>query len=346
MPDGFDNTAQPGGQFAFLPAAGDAWKQEVASRLDRYRTRRKRSAPEASMRLNFDPLAPIETSEPEAIPLQAPPMAQDGTSRMRRGHVPAALRNLPPEPGLGEQDAPEETLPSVGESQAVVAHEASGSERQDNVLQFPRSALNPVFCEELAEPVQLKPRILDVPEELAMQPVAIVDLGLMPMHDLAPDELELELPLPVAPLESRALASLVDALIVLCGGGLFLGLLGRWGIQLSVSKLGIGMAIGSTLLFWMIYQYLFMVYSGGTPGMQATSMELTAFGGERVSRSGRKWRALGMLFSYCPLGLGLAWALVDEDGLCWHDRISHSYLRMDAPEHPISAGASGASSME
>jgi hypothetical protein len=96
----------------------------------------------------------------------------------------------------------------------------------------------------------------------------------------------------------------------------------------------------------MIYQYLFVVYSGGTPGMQAASMELTAFGGERVSRSGRKWRALGMVFSYFPLGLGLAWALVDEDGLCWHDRISRSYLRRDAPQHPISAGTTSPSSTE
>jgi hypothetical protein len=33
-----------------------------------------------------------------------------------------------------------------------------------------------------------------------------------------------------------------------------------------------------------------------------------------------------MLLSFMPLGLGLAWALADEDVLCWHDRITRTYL--------------------
>jgi hypothetical protein len=27
------------------------------------------------------------------------------------------------------------------------------------------------------------------------------------------------------------------------------------------------------------------------------------------------------------MGLGLAWAIFDENHLCWHDRLSQTYLR-------------------
>jgi hypothetical protein len=33
-----------------------------------------------------------------------------------------------------------------------------------------------------------------------------------------------------------------------------------------------------------------------------------------------------MLFSLVSMGLGFAWALVDEDCLCWHDRMTRTFL--------------------
>jgi len=38
-------------------------------------------------------------------------------------------------------------------------------------------------------------------------------------------------------------------------------------------------------------------------------------------------RLCALLFSLAPLGLGVAWALFDEDHLSWHDRISKTYQR-------------------
>jgi uncharacterized RDD family membrane protein YckC len=34
-----------------------------------------------------------------------------------------------------------------------------------------------------------------------------------------------------------------------------------------------------------------------------------------------------LLLSLLPLGLGVAWALFDDDRLSWHDRLSKTYLR-------------------
>jgi hypothetical protein len=34
-----------------------------------------------------------------------------------------------------------------------------------------------------------------------------------------------------------------------------------------------------------------------------------------------------LLLSVLPVGLGAAWLLFDDDHLCWHDRLSKTYLR-------------------
>jgi hypothetical protein len=41
----------------------------------------------------------------------------------------------------------------------------------------------------------------------------------------------------------------------------------------------------------------------------------------------RRWRAVASMLSGCSIGLGFAWALVDEDTLGWHDRITQTHLR-------------------
>jgi hypothetical protein len=39
-------------------------------------------------------------------------------------------------------------------------------------------------------------------------------------------------------------------------------------------------------------------------------------------------RLAALLLTVLPLGLGLVWALFDEDGLMGHDRLSKTYMRM------------------
>ena len=84
-------------------------------------------------------------------------------------------------------------------------------------------------------------------------------------------------------------------------------------------------AVGA--LLWLVYQYVFLVYSAATPGMQMAQLELCTFQGQRVPVSLRRWRALASLLSCCSLGLGFAWALIDEDMLGWHDRITQTHVR-------------------
>jgi hypothetical protein len=71
---------------------------------------------------------------------------------------------------------------------------------------------------------------------------------------------------------------------------------------------------------------LLIVYSGTTPGLRLAGLELTRFDGTGTTRSLRRWRILASYLSAASLGMGYAWLFLDEDALCWHDRITHTYL--------------------
>jgi hypothetical protein len=88
----------------------------------------------------------------------------------------------------------------------------------------------------------------------------------------------------------------------------------------------LGLAIGIPALFWAAYQYLLITYSAATPGLLVARLELTRFDGSSTSRSLRRCRILASYLSALSLGMGYAWVFLDEDSLCWHDRITHTYL--------------------
>jgi hypothetical protein len=61
--------------------------------------------------------------------------------------------------------------------------------------------------------------------------------------------------------------------------------------------------------------------------MRYAHLRLATFSGKRTTRLERMGRLGGLLLSVLPLGLGLVWMLFDEEHLCWHDRLSRTYLR-------------------
>lgn len=138
---------------------------------------------------------------------------------------------------------------------------------------------------------------------------------------------ELEMPLQVAPLNMRAMSGVVDLGIVLAAmAALTLGFM-----QVAPSELSARMAAPCLLLacgvLWLVYQYLFLVYGRGTPGMMFADLELVTFTGKPASTSSRQIRALACAVSAFSVGLGYVWTLVDEDMLGWHDRMSATCLK-------------------
>jgi uncharacterized RDD family membrane protein YckC len=79
--------------------------------------------------------------------------------------------------------------------------------------------------------------------------------------------------------------------------------------------------------FAAIYHLLFFNFGSDTPGMRYAKIALCTFDDENPTRKGMRRRLAAVLLSASPLGLGILWALFDDDRLGWHDRISRTYQR-------------------
>lgn len=209
---------------------------------------------------------------------------------------------------------------------------------QSNLIVFPRPLLEPPLQplpsrDELAEPVHAKPRILEVPEDI----MPAVQGSLFPEIRLDADEPEerasrepaIEVPLRVAPVSVRVTAALTDAIVVLAAGALFAGIAGRVLADVPHAKpfwMGMGAV---TVVFWAVYQNLFLLYAGRTLGMSMNHIQLSTFDGREPGWEERKRRAIFTVISFVSVALGFLWALVDEDTLCWHDRVSQTFPTTD-----------------
>jgi uncharacterized RDD family membrane protein YckC len=268
---------------------------------------------------------------PVDLELHAPalPALGDACLERYRIHVEPNV-----EPNAAEPDdcaaAPPDTAPF--DTAPAAARTASGT--QGNLLAFPRPLLEPPLLaqpsrDELADPVHHRPRILEVPEDI----MPAVQGSLFPEIRLDLEEPEIcarrepviEIPLPVAPLSTRLKAALVDLSVVAAGTGLFAAILGRTMPELPHGKpFWVGLA-AVTMLLWAVYQHLFLLYAGRTVGMRMTGIRLSTFDGRAPQWSERRRRARYILISFASVVLGFLWALVDEDTLCWHDRISQTF---------------------
>jgi uncharacterized RDD family membrane protein YckC len=83
------------------------------------------------------------------------------------------------------------------------------------------------------------------------------------------------------------------------------------------------------VLLWAVYEFIFVVYTGSTPGLRAAGLRLTGFDGSALNRRRRRWRVLTSFLSAFSAGLGYLWCALDQDGLCWHDRITRTYVQAD-----------------
>jgi hypothetical protein len=214
-------------------------------------------------------------------------------------------------------------------------HHRQGGQSGAKIIEFPRFAWGPPSSppDQLAEPVVERPRILEVPDVapplpalggITIEPARVADAEKRPGIDI---------PLQSARLARRLVAALVDGLIIATASALF-GFIFWKVTALRPPRMQMyALAAGITCLFWAEYQYLLMVYAATTPGLLVARLELTRFDGSKTRRSLRRWRVLASYLSAASLGMGYAWLFLDEDELCWHDRITHTYL---APGKPVS----------
>ena len=174
-----------------------------------------------------------------------------------------------------------------------------------------------------------QPRILDVPEELEAFPTTPFLDGLQfgPATQMPSGPTDhVDLPYRPVGILPRIYAALMDCSLVAMAVSIFALIAHKMLPNLVFTKPVRLAAALVPVLFWAIYQYVLLVYGGKTAGMQIAGIRLSTFKGAPPSLGHRRNRVLGLYFSTASLVMGLLWALVDVDALCWHDRLSGTYL--------------------
>jgi len=305
-------------------ASPDAWRSEVAARLARYRSRRKPRSPRyPSLLLPFD----SPDARPRLTP-QFPGLSSPGESPAFAES--AGVADSLDEERFSERKALSESPPSRTEQ--VVRSTEFPPEPSAKVIEFPRSAAIPVTnSSTLADPVFDRPRIVEAAEVVPPPPALggiLIDPD--PSAALPPVRPEAELPLPCASISRRLLATIVDGLILVATLAAFTAIFLRLNpLREPLPPLALIAGTAATLFvaFWMVYQFVFVVLTGSTPGLHAARLKVARLDGSPVTRSLRRWRVLASFLSFAAAGLGYLWCLLDSDSLCWHDRITRTSLQ-------------------
>jgi uncharacterized RDD family membrane protein YckC len=212
------------------------------------------------------------------------------------------------------------------------ASERYTTEQSAKVIEFPRSAAIPVFrSSELADPIFDRPRIVEVPEILPPPP-ALGGMLIEPAQQGSTNlRTDADFQSASASIGRRALAALVDGAVVVIVLAFCTAIFLRLNPSLIPCRGTIptfASALGMVVvLLWVVYEFLLVVYTGSTPGLRAARLQLATFDGSPLRRSTRRWRVLASFLSAFSAGLGYLWCVLDQDGLCWHDRITRTHVQ-------------------
>ena len=133
--------------------------------------------------------------------------------------------------------------------------------------------------------------------------------------------------LEVAPMGRRLMAAVVDGSLVV---GVFLALamtaMDKAKVLPNPHQAELGAAVALAVLAALYYVF-FSIVAAATPGMKWARISLRTFGGQKLTLDQRCGRLGVLVLSLLPVGLGVAWAIFDDEHLSWHDRLSGTYPR-------------------
>ncbi len=307
------------------PVADQVWRQEIVSRVQQHRARRRRPVDPNALELNFPTDGPHTFgAESDDEPMPPPP---------ERFHEIVIPQNMV-KPVTGKPEPPKvirfpRTLPAyIPTVEEVMLDEL---EQAAPAPEAPR-----IWEAYDAEPIELEPQEI---EPLEIEPVARPSLQghqmeLLPSFSdiqLEPEEARIDhdsevIPRP-APMRQRLVSGLVDAGIVFIATAAFTLTFLEVAEEVPHAKMTLPCMLAAGGIFWLLFQYIFLVYRRATPGMNFAQLELCTFEGKATTMFERQCRAAASALSGFSLGLGYAWALVDEDRVGWHDRISRTHVR-------------------
>lgn len=281
------------------------WRNEVSSRLRQHRARKRGEKISDTMEFDF--------SAPALPPAEAPTNPPRRLPKIIRFPLSEPEPDLPARmPFQAADDHGWQNLPLESEDSPRILEALEGEEMLPAVAAPAPSRP--------AEQMELLPSFDDI------------QLGASEHRLAAPPENSAH----AAPLRARAIAAGVDAGLVFFAALIFGFTFHEVADAMPHSKLGALFALAVVGGLWMLYQYIFLVHSSGTPGMFLSQLELVTFDGKRPRVLNRRCRALACALSAGSLGLGYGWAFIDEDQLGWHDRMTQTLLRECSQEEETS----------
>jgi uncharacterized RDD family membrane protein YckC len=311
-------------------APEQAWEPEVKPAVPFVRP----TAEEQSFGIRWEPDMPVRPTEPTAT------RASRGTDSLEM-----------PAEGWWESSSPEEDTLGAEAIEAVEPAQPIHA----NLIEFPREIVatrkvRPRLAEGVYGAADEPKRQLSIfevdPGSISVEPAAeaaaepVESAGSGPEWsgiELGAQSLEeMELPadpataapaLQLAPIGLRLMATVVDGALT-TGAFLAAALMAVSNVKslpsLKMIELG---AAAALFLTGILYQALFYTLAEATPGMKYARISLCTFDDEKPTRAQMRSRLGALLLSVAPIGLGVAWAIFDEDHLSWHDRLSRTYLR-------------------
>lgn len=243
--------------------------------------------------------APLGDAEEEGVPVS---VGAEEEPEWRR-EVARRLENYRARRKQLLRDDPQSPLPFWAEASSLEAAPA----RRERVRVMPRRRTER-FDIEIAQP-----RLdFSAPHETQQAPTAGPEI-------------------PVASLSERRLAGTLDLLFLSLTYAGFLAMFRSLGGRLEFGRVDLLVSATTFLLFYTLYFSLFTSLAGTTPGMQARGLHLVRMDGTLPRTHELLWRSFGYVISGATLALGFFWAVWDEEGLTWHDRISQTYVTPALP---------------
>jgi len=130
---------------------------------------------------------------------------------------------------------------------------------------------------------------------------------------------------PVAPNSLRIQASIIDGLIMLAGMALIFSGFVYMGGPSGLDKHTLPFLIVALVTVPLFYKGMWTFVGRDSYGTTAAGLRIVDFDGNPPSQVRRYQRLAGSFVSVLAAGVGLIWALVDEDSLTWHDHISGTF---------------------
>jgi uncharacterized RDD family membrane protein YckC len=306
------------------PAPDPAWRREIVSRVQQHRARRRRPVDPNAMELDFpaDGLHSFDV-EPEDGMMPPPP---------ERFHEIVIPQNMV-KPVMGRPEPPKVIrFPRTQPAYVPTVEEVMLDELEQATPETPRIVME--ACD--SEPMELQQQEIEPPEiePVARQSIRGKQMELLPSFDdihLEPEEARIdhhdEVIPRAAPMHQRLVAGLMDVAIVAAATGVFALTFVEAADRVPHSNMTMVCMLAAGGIFWVVFQYIFLVYRRATPGMDFAGLELCTFDGKATTMFERQSRAAASALSGFSMGLGYLWALVDEDRAGWHDRISRTHVR-------------------